>query len=297
MEWTPTLCIFHGDCIDGFGAAYSIWKKWPGIKFAPAYHGNPVPECAGEDVLFVDFAPGQDWIMKNAGRIYSMVIIDHHKTSKAALEEFRTFDGSMIGLLKSFGEDHPSPANVSVWFDMEQSGAAMAWQFASQQNRETDKPVPMMIALIEDRDIWRNAYGDITKQFSAAIQTYPMDFKVWDRVCNDIDPVIAEGVVIWRAHLVHVKKMVENAYFESVGGHMVPVVNTSYEFSSDVGHELLKAYPEAPFAACWSVDKDRRMRWSLRSEDSRTDVSAIAKSFGGGGHRNAAGFEAAIYNI
>jgi nanoRNase/pAp phosphatase (c-di-AMP/oligoRNAs hydrolase) len=30
--------------------------------------------------------------------------------------------------------------------------------------------------------------------------------------------------------------------------------------------------------------------WSLRSRDDREDVSEIAASFGGGGHRNAAGF-------
>lgn len=34
-----------------------------------------------------------------------------------------------------------------------------------------------------------------------------------------------------------------------------------------------------------------KVQWSLRSEDGRVDVSEIAKSYGGGGHRNAAGFQ------
>jgi uncharacterized protein len=34
--------------------------------------------------------------------------------------------------------------------------------------------------------------------------------------------------------------------------------------------------------------------WSLRSEDSRQDVSEVASTFGGGGHRNAAGFRVPV---
>jgi nanoRNase/pAp phosphatase (c-di-AMP/oligoRNAs hydrolase) len=33
------------------------------------------------------------------------------------------------------------------------------------------------------------------------------------------------------------------------------------------------------------------IQYSLRSEDSREDVSEVAKQFGGGGHRNAAGYQ------
>ena len=55
-------------------------------------------------------------------------------------------------------------------------------------------------------------------------------------------------------------------------------------------HELLKLYPDAPFATCWSRSGDR-LKYSLRSEDSRMDVSEVARGYGGGGHRNASGFE------
>jgi nanoRNase/pAp phosphatase (c-di-AMP/oligoRNAs hydrolase) len=57
-----------------------------------------------------------------------------------------------------------------------------------------------------------------------------------------------------------------------------------------VGHALLDKFPGAPFAATFVIRADGFMQWSLRSEDSREDVSAIAKANGGGGHRNAAGF-------
>lgn len=54
----------------------------------------------------------------------------------------------------------------------------------------------------------------------------------------------------------------------------------------DAGHLLCKG--EA-FAGCyWDTPKGRV--FGLRSTDEGVDVSEIAKQFGGGGHRNAAGF-------
>lgn len=58
-------------------------------------------------------------------------------------------------------------------------------------------------------------------------------------------------------------------------------------------HEMLSKYPDAPFTACWFRRADGQIQYSLRSEDSRLDVSEVAKSLGGGGHRNAAGFQQA----
>ena len=25
----PDICIYHGGCDDGFGAAWAVWKRWP----------------------------------------------------------------------------------------------------------------------------------------------------------------------------------------------------------------------------------------------------------------------------
>ena len=63
---------------------------------------------------------------------------------------------------------------------------------------------------------------------------------------------------------------------------------------SDVGHEL--ANQSGTFGLLWYVDKDNRCKCSLRSNGDY-DVSAIAKVFGGGGHRNAAGFTTDIQTL
>jgi nanoRNase/pAp phosphatase (c-di-AMP/oligoRNAs hydrolase) len=48
-------------------------------------------------------------------------------------------------------------------------------------------------------------------------------------------------------------------------------------------------WTDAAFAAA-IVRSEDSISYSLRSRDDREDVSAMAKKFGGGGHRNAAGF-------
>ena len=46
---------------------------------------------------------------------------------------------------------------------------------------------------------------------------------------------------------------------------------------------------DEPFAACYYETNKGRV-YSLRSQSDGVDVSAIAGLFGGGGHKNAAGF-------
>ncbi len=71
-----------------------------------------------------------------------------------------------------------------------------------------------------------------------------------------------------------------------VGGHEVPVLNAPYFHSSEAGHIMAAG---KPFAACYYF-ANNKWNFSLRSNDAGVDVGAIAKMYGGGGHRNAAGF-------
>lgn len=289
--WKPDLCIYHGNCVDGFGAAWAIWRKWPDCEFVAGFYGKPLPDVSGRNVLFVDFSAAIEWIWENSFKSRSMVIIDHHKTAQDALGRLPPFDGTMRGLDEAFKISWTQNApEIAAWFDMEQSGAAMAWQFATQDDRK-DHSLPDIISLVEDRDLWRFAYGDQTRQFSAALRTYPMSFDAWDDIASNTKRLIDEGKIILRAHRSNIQKIMGEAYIEEVGGYNVPVVNAPYHYASDTAHELLSAYPDAPFAACWFRRSDGQIQWSLRSDNDRVDVSAVAKAMGGGGHRNAAGFQ------
>jgi oligoribonuclease NrnB/cAMP/cGMP phosphodiesterase (DHH superfamily) len=72
-----------------------------------------------------------------------------------------------------------------------------------------------------------------------------------------------------------------------IGGYKVPVANIPYTLTSDAGHLMAKG---ERFAACYWDTPNGRV-FSLRSTDEGLDVSLIAKGYGGGGHRNASGFQ------
>ena len=51
-----TICIYHGNCADGFGAAWVVRKALGAdIEFHAATYGQPVPDVTGKNVVIVDF--------------------------------------------------------------------------------------------------------------------------------------------------------------------------------------------------------------------------------------------------
>jgi oligoribonuclease NrnB/cAMP/cGMP phosphodiesterase (DHH superfamily) len=83
------------------------------------------------------------------------------------------------------------------------------------------------------------------------------------------------------------QQLVRNFRTMKLAGHEVPVVNCNAKYASDVGNAL--AVQLGKFGVtCFDTAKERV--FSLRSTDETLDVSAIAKMFGNGGHRNASGF-------
>ena len=146
---------------------------------------------------------------------------------------------------------------------------------------------------MEDRDLWRFKLP-YTKEIFAWMQSWPMSFYRWDVCAQMLDTqferVLDQAMSIKRFKDAEVHKMVREAELSTVCGRpLIPAVNASC-FFSDVADELLKEHPEAPFAAYWYDRADGKRHWGLRSDDNREDVAVIAKAYGGGGHRNAAGF-------
>jgi nanoRNase/pAp phosphatase (c-di-AMP/oligoRNAs hydrolase) len=59
-------------------------------------------------------------------------------------------------------------------------------------------------------------------------------------------------------------------------------------FGSDTAHELAQG---ALFGAYWFLRADGVVQFGLRSTEDGIDVSEIAATYGGGGHKHAAGFQ------
>lgn len=287
------LCIYHGNCADGFGAAYAVWKRYgEEVEFFPGVYQTPPPDVTGRDVIMVDFSYKQPVIEEMAKVANSILILDHHKSAE---EDLRQWKREAQEDPQDYTEWNPGrqfendPPLVCAIFDMERSGAMIAWSFF-----HPFEPIPQLIKHIEDRDLWRFKLPG-TREIQAALFSYPYDFKIWDRLINSFDTaggskMFDEGEAIERKHFKDIEELLKvTTQRMLIAGHDVPVANLPYTMSSDAGHQL--AQGEA-FAACYWDTPDGRV-FSLRSTDDGLDVSEIAKQYGGGGHRHAAGFKLA----
>jgi len=257
------LVIYHAQCRDGFGAAWCIWRRSANAEFFPATHGAPPPDVTGRMVYMVDFCYPRDVLERMAGRAHSMLILDHHKTAEEALRGF-------------------SRDNVTVEFDMGRSGAGMTWDRFFPRS-----PRPWLIDYIEDRDLWKHALPN-GPAVNAYIGTIRFNFEDYYKASRlDVDEVARLGVAVEDKIRRYVTEVAANARRIDFEGHNVPIVNApQVDISELVG---FLAQGEA-FAMGWWMRSDGMVSYSLRSKGD-VDVSAIAKKYGGGGHRSAAGFQ------
>jgi hypothetical protein len=146
---------------------------------------------------------------------------------------------------------------------------------------------PRLLLHVEDRDLWRFLLPK-TREIQASVFSQPYDFAVWDALMTaPLDKLALEGEAIERKHfkdILELTKVVTRRM--RIGGYNVPIANLPYTLASDAGHLLSQ---NEAFAGCY-YDTPQGRNFSLRSAEGGVDVSAIAKQYGGGGHRHAAGF-------
>lgn len=300
------LVIYHANCTDGFGAAFAAWLKLGNeAEYLSMEHGKvktptdfdmKVSLAAKDnDVYILDFSfPREvmDALFKHAKRV---VWLDHHKTA------FEMWCGAY-----HCGMTHDNRVgNLHIALDDNKSGALLAWEYFHPGTE-----VPMLIQHIDDRDRWQFKL-DGSKELHAALNNYkPWSFEQWRGIflCGLFEKetwrvpeeFYMEGTAILRAHNQNVQAALKQTVGCKITIHTEQygctreiglAANAPAFLASDLGHEL--ANHSGTFGLVWSMAGDGQIHCSLRSNGDY-DVSAIAKAFGGGGHRNAAGFSTDI---
>lgn len=258
------LCIYHKNCADGFGAALAVKQYCDrhhyDCEFVAAQYGDDVPDVTAKNVFIVDFSYRRDVLLELKQQATSLMVIDHHKTAQQDL----------AGL------------DFCV-FDLSRSGAVLTWQTLFPQ-----QPLPLLFAYIQDRDLWQWQL-DNSKAVSAALQTVPKTFELWQGYLDDhnIEQLIVKGNAIVEYQNQQIARVPEadKLPLAEIAGYTVPCINSTH-LISEIGDKIAQGHP---FAALYFETSDKRV-YSLRSARDGIDVSVIAKKFGGGGHFHAAGF-------
>jgi uncharacterized protein len=276
------LILFHNACPDGFCAAFIAHKKYPEAELIALDHGlgtGPLQvimeQCADKDVLMVDYSLRTRELNDELNSIAkSFRIFDHHKTAQVVLEG--------------------APYAV---FDMNRSGAGLTWDYLfgkdSQHwgdsylfNNEIQKR-PWYVDYVEDRDLWKWKLP-MSREICAYLGTLEFTEAAWKEL-DGTPPDLAASLGIGAlAHIKHfVRETIKNVRYGIVGDSRVAILNATYLNCSEIGNELAKM---AAYSITWFERKDDIIQFSLRSIGD-FDVSQIAKAYGGGGHKNASGFQ------
>lgn len=282
-----TIVIYHGGCRDGFCSAwvYNTWSneqdEIPEIEYYPGFYGQEPPDIKGKDVIILDFCYPLEVMQKITSECNTLIWLDHHKTALPVVDWFNKFDQS---------ERHK-------WdFDNSRSGAGLTWDFFFH-----NEPRPWLVDYVEDRDLWAKKLNN-TDEVNAYIACLKFDFKVWDDASQDsVEDAASYGDIAMMKTEQYVEECCKNSYKvdlyspeedyleRTVLVFFIPVVNICQVDCSEVLHELTKRNPDK-ISMYWFKRADGMYQYGLRSIGD-VDVSEIAKKFGGGGHKNAAGFQ------
>lgn len=261
------IVIYHGECSDGFSAAWIAWKKFGDkAEYVPAYHQEQSPEgLAGKEIYILDFSFPKEVMAKIVKENKKVTVIDHHKSAEETVKMAHEY-----------------------LYEMNHSGAALAWRFFYP-----DLTVPWLIRYIEDMDIWKLELPDIFAM-TLVLNSLNKDFETWNKLAKDLDDEPVRGQYIKQGNIMlkYEKKLLDeimdsNKEIVKFEGHEIYAINAPHTFASQIGNALCREKP--PIAIVWQRS-DGRIEVSLRSEGD-VDVSGIAKKYGGGGHKNAAGFK------
>jgi uncharacterized protein len=298
------------DCPDGIAAAWCAHRYLKNIiggvdVLGCSYQQEPPDVSNYLCIYIVDFSFPRETIELWLEMGKQITVLDHHKTAQ-----------EMIGDVCTFSR------HFEFNFDLEQSGATIAWKYFNH-----DREPPAFLQYVRDRDLWNHALP-MTEEIHEASAN--MRFEI--RKTADLTGIPARDLIFSafdhlatlsqeqliglmgdrgfellkpkREAIDRACERMEYAYLphefdrDQISSEMIPIVRLLPDGSenrliSDICAKLYKNIPEALFVACVGTEG-----WSLRSDKdgSNFDVSEVAKAFGGGGHRNAAGFKLEVKN-
>ena len=303
---SKTVVAYHADCADGFGAAWAVRKKLPAAKMVPAkYQETTLASIGmepGDHLFVVDFSFDPQETMDLAATGVNVRVLDHHKSAMEKWEKLVTLEQSQFitGAVEFAG------ASLQVVYSELNSGAVLAWKAF---HREV--AVPPILQLVQDRDLWKFKIP-MSKELNRAISTVIGDFKDFEEMHEALlDPdmglaMAIAGRAMLAADIQTMRSCIKTTYKEvtisedfgctgnyseaesektlTVGIVMCPAI-----LASEMGNLLLNER-NIDIAHMDYIDQMATTLVSLRSKPGGPDVSVLAGKYGGGGHKNAAGY-------
>lgn len=278
-------CFYHSADLDGHCSGAIVKRKFPECEMVGIDYGQPFPWdtiVSGETVFMVDFSlqPFED--MERLAGMCKLIWIDHHQT---AIDEAH---GRGFLAHEQFLEVGRAACELtSCYINVRSSNPSL-------------KPMNRAVYLLGRYDVWDlNADPDVMDfQYGMRMEkdTLP-GAPIWNAVLGDspmgvIRDICKTGKTVSKYQTAQSTKYAKACAFKSeINGLPAIAMNVgmanSQMFESVWDSEKYKVM--MPF-----VWKDGKWTVSLyTTPETGIDVGLIAKAYGGGGHKQAAGFQCA----
>jgi hypothetical protein len=298
------LILYHNNCPDGWCAAYIAKKKYPKAELVPLNHGLDnaaidalMEKCRDKGVLMMDYSLPT---VELNDRLYAVAmffrILDHHKSAKEVLggRAYATFDMNRSGA--GLAWDYLFGKDSGLAKTAEPSDGGMVPYHPTYFHEQSHFAVerPWWVNYTEDQDLWNWKLAS-SHEINAYLMVQPRTEVMWDAIAQmSASEAIELGTGVRQYIDYYTRSVVAEAQPGILDGWPTGVLNIPYAGVSEAGNALVNMGYDIGLA--WFENGRGEINFSLRSnkKGSDIDVSAIAKDFGGGGHRNAAGFKLGV---
>lgn len=271
-----TIVLYHANCMDGFGAAWAYhYLSGKTAEYYPMNYGDEIPAPVDEytDIVMLDFSMKREVIEDLSKLVSSIAIIDHHKS---AIEDLKSM---------------PFINNVYLILDNDHSGCILTWNTLFFMRNDIE--VPKFLLLIEDRDLWKFTLPH-SRAFHAGASLMMKEFDVWDDLVeqDNLLEVINTGTILVKQFDKMVESIASRTDTCTISDITTLSINCPPEYCSETGNYLLKKYKKLEVVLLYYMH-GQQVKCSLRGKG-LVDCSMIASTYGGGGHKNAAGFTVTV---
>lgn len=272
------ICIYHSKDLDGYTSGAIVKRKYPNAKLVGYDYGEElVIKEENEPIIMVDVSlPMEDMLKLSEQSNGQLTWIDHHAS---AIKDFNEF---MIDR---------EPFCTAVLKDGE-AACEGAWKYLFP-----DEEIPNSVLLLGEYDTWRNSD---TRRWDKFILPFQYGMRV---ICNspetfpaylleqnaNVSTIIQNGNIILDYQEMVNETLCKRTSFEcDFEGFRAICLNggnlSSRTFNSvydENKHDLMMAFQYN--GNIWTV--------TIYTTKQEVDCSVLAKQKGGGGHRQAAGFQ------
>lgn len=286
-------CFYHNDA-DGRCAGFwvhlsvGINDQYQDPSFIEMSYAKPFPMETirkDEQIYIVDYSISTDEMRQLLKITENVTWIDHHKT---AIDKYQDFEHEIRGVRY----DGIAGCMLAYCYihHMTQRGEGDIKQF----DISMIKDAPMFTKLIADWDVWKFDYGDDTRHFITAFNAYNFEpaSKLWSRflcfpddeafACSDF---IRDGIIMTTFRDGWAKDYMKLGFETDFEGVKCFAVNLGR-----CNSEYFKSLPPGKYDVLIPFAFDGS-QYTVSLYSTTIDVSEIAKKYGGGGHKGAAGFQ------